>query len=56
MALMALEVLPGPVGFGMLLAAVAVTAGAVLGRYHYAADAAAGWMVAGVVFLAVRKL
>ncbi len=55
-ALMVLEVSPGPVGFGMLLAAVAVTAGAVLGRYHYAADAAAGWMVAGVVFLAVRKL
>lgn len=54
-ALMALEVSPGPVGLGMLLAAVAVTAGAVLGRYHYAADAAAGWMVAGVVFLAVRK-
>ena len=55
-ALMVMEVSPGPAGLGMLLAAVAVSAGAVLGRYHYAADAAAGWMVAGMVFLAVRIL
>ena len=30
----------------MLLAAMAVSAGAVLGRYHYLADAVAGWFVA----------
>jgi membrane-associated phospholipid phosphatase len=32
------------------VAALAVSAGAVLGRYHYAADAIAGWMVALTVF------
>ena len=34
----------------MLLIAVAISAGAVLGRYHYAADAIAGWVVALVVW------
>jgi len=34
----------------MFLAAVAVSAGAVLGRYHYLADALAGWIVALGVF------
>jgi hypothetical protein len=38
----------------MFLAALAVAAGAVLGRYHYLADALAGWVVAVVVFLLVR--
>ena len=53
-ALMTLEVSPGPVGFGMLLAAVAVSAGAVLGRYHYAADALSGWLVAGLVVFSIK--
>lgn len=35
----------------MVLAALAVSAGAVLGRYHYLADVLAGWGVAIVVFL-----
>ena len=34
----------------VLLAAMAVSAGAVLGRYHYLADAVAGWVVALGVF------
>jgi membrane-associated phospholipid phosphatase len=34
----------------MLVAAVSISAGAVLGRYHYAADAVAGWLVALVVW------
>jgi membrane-associated phospholipid phosphatase len=38
----------------MVLAALAVAAGAVLGRYHYLADALAGWLVAVVVFALVR--
>ena len=35
----------------MFAAAVAVSAGAVLGRYHYAADAIAGWAVALAIVL-----
>jgi membrane-associated phospholipid phosphatase len=35
------------------LAALAVSAGAVLGRYHYAADALAGWVVAIGVYLLI---
>jgi membrane-associated phospholipid phosphatase len=38
----------------MFLAALAVAAGAVLGRYHYLADALAGWVVAVLVFILVR--
>ena len=34
----------------MFAAAVAISAGAVLGRYHYAADAIAGWAVALIIF------
>jgi hypothetical protein len=34
----------------MFAAALAVSAGAVLGRYHYAADAIAGWAVALAVY------
>jgi membrane-associated phospholipid phosphatase len=37
----------------MFLAALAVSAGAVLGRYHFLADALAGWVVAVGVFLAL---
>jgi membrane-associated phospholipid phosphatase len=36
------------------LAALAVSAGAVLGRYHYLIDVLAGWGVAIVVFMLVR--
>jgi hypothetical protein len=39
----------------MLIAAVAVSAGAVLGRYHYLADALTGWAVAVVVFLILSE-
>ena len=48
--LFALAAPPGIV-VAMFLAAVAVSAGAVLGRYHYLADAVAGWAVAAIVFL-----
>lgn len=37
----------------MLLSALAVSAGAVLGRYHYAVDAFAGWVVAVTVWCIV---
>lgn len=48
--LLALAAPPGVVA-AMFLAAVAVSAGAVLGRYHYLADALAGWVVAAGVFV-----
>jgi hypothetical protein len=38
---------------GMFIAAAAVSAGAVLGRYHYSVDVVAGWVTAGVVFAVV---
>ena len=41
---------PPPVVVGMLIVAAAVSTGAVLGRYHFAADAAAGWLVAIMVW------
>jgi hypothetical protein len=37
----------------MLLNALAISAGAVFGRYHFAADILAGWAVAVVVWLVV---
>jgi membrane-associated phospholipid phosphatase len=37
---------PFPLVAAMFVAGLAVSAGAVLGRYHYAADALAGWAVA----------
>jgi membrane-associated phospholipid phosphatase len=43
---------PAPVPILMLLNALAVSAGAVLGRYHYAVDAVAGWLVAAAVWRA----
>jgi membrane-associated phospholipid phosphatase len=45
---------PLPVTVPMFLAAVAVSAGAVLGRYHYLADAIAGWVVALAVVMMLR--
>lgn len=39
-----------PVVVCMSIAALAISAGAVLGRYHYALDALAGWLVAAGVF------
>jgi membrane-associated phospholipid phosphatase len=44
---------PVPVAGGLLLAAFLVSAGAVLGRYHYLIDALAGWLVAVIVWAAV---
>jgi membrane-associated phospholipid phosphatase len=45
---------PLPVVILMFIAAVAVSAGAVLGRYHYFVDAVSGWIVAIAVCLVVR--
>jgi membrane-associated phospholipid phosphatase len=44
---------PLPVVVGMVFIALAISAGAVLGRYHYALDALAGWLVAVAVWLLV---
>jgi hypothetical protein len=41
---------PAPLVVWMFAAAAAISAGAVLGRYHYAADAFAGWLVALLVW------
>jgi membrane-associated phospholipid phosphatase len=41
---------PAPVTIAMFALALAICAGAVLGRYHYAADIFAGWIVAVVVW------
>jgi len=43
---------PLPVVVMMMLAALAVSAGAVYGRYHYAIDALSGWVVAVAVWAA----
>jgi membrane-associated phospholipid phosphatase len=45
---------PLPVVCAMFLSGLAISAGAVLGRYHYAVDAIAGWLVGVVVWFAVR--
>ena len=45
---------PLPVVTVMFLNALAISAGAVLGRYHYAADALSGWLVALAVWFAMR--
>ena len=45
---------PSPIVVLMFLAALAVSAGAVLGRYHYLADAVAGWVVALLVWAWMR--
>ena len=39
-----------PIAIGMFACAVAISCGAVFGRYHYAADALAGWAVALAVW------
>lgn len=44
---------PGPVTAAMFVVAGAISAGAVFGRYHYAADAIAGWVVALLIWTAV---
>jgi membrane-associated phospholipid phosphatase len=44
---------PWPVALVMFVAAAAVSAGAVFGRYHYAADIVLGWIVALVIWLLV---
>lgn len=41
---------PLPFAIGMFIAAAAISAGAVGGRYHYAADAILGWLVALTVW------
>lgn len=51
-ALMTLEA-PAPVVMVMFAGAIAVSAGAVLGRYHYVTDAVVGWAVALVVWLSL---
>jgi membrane-associated phospholipid phosphatase len=45
---------PLPVVVGMGVTALAISAGAVLGRYHYALDVLAGWLVAVTVWLFVN--
>jgi hypothetical protein len=44
---------PTPIALAMFAAAVAVAGGAVLGRYHFAADAFAGWLIAALMWVAV---
>ena len=44
---------PPPVVAWMFFNALAISAGAVFGRYHYAVDAAAGWVVALAVWALV---
>jgi membrane-associated phospholipid phosphatase len=44
---------PLPIELAIALAAFAVSAATVLGRYHYAADAIAGWIVAVAVWMMV---
>jgi hypothetical protein len=44
---------PWPVVIAMFLNAAAISAGAVFGRYHYAADVILGWIVAVIVWIAV---
>jgi membrane-associated phospholipid phosphatase len=45
---------PTPIVIVMFVAAVAVAAGAVLGRYHYLVDAVSGWLVAIVICIALQ--
>jgi hypothetical protein len=45
---------PALVVAGLFVFALSVSAGAVLGRYHYAADALAGWAVALIVYCSFR--
>jgi membrane-associated phospholipid phosphatase len=45
---------PWPLAAAIAATALLISTGTVLGRYHYAADAIAGWAVAICVWLAVR--
>lgn len=45
---------PALIATGMFLNALAISAGAVFGRYHFGADIFAGWAVALVVWLVVQ--
>ncbi len=45
---------PLPIVAWMFLNALSISAGTVLGRYHYALDAFAGWAVAAAVWVALR--
>jgi hypothetical protein len=45
---------PVAIAVWMWIAAAAISAGAVYGRYHFAVDAVAGWLVALVVWSVVR--
>jgi hypothetical protein len=45
---------PAPVVLWMFFNAAAISAGAVFGRYHYAADAIAGWVVALAIYSSFR--
>jgi membrane-associated phospholipid phosphatase len=47
---------PPPVVGWMFVAAAAVSAGTVFGRYHYAADALAGWAVAVLIWACSFRL
>jgi membrane-associated phospholipid phosphatase len=51
-ALVLLRLGPLWVGLGFLLVAISIALGAVAGRYHYAADAILGFLVASAAFLA----
>ena len=44
---------PAPVVAAMFVAALSISAGSVLGRYHYATDIVAGWAVAVTVYVLV---
>jgi hypothetical protein len=44
-----------PIAAVMFLCALAISAGAVFGRYHYAADALTGWAVALAVFFSIGR-
>jgi membrane-associated phospholipid phosphatase len=44
---------PWPIALIMFANALAISVGTVFGRYHYAADAIAGWLVVIVVWLAI---
>jgi len=46
---------PLPLVIGMFFNALAISAGTVLGRYHYAADALAGWAVAAGVWFVLKS-
>jgi len=54
-AALLVTVAPPAIVVGMFATGLAVSAGAVLGRYHYLVDAIAGWAVAVLVFVAIGE-